>query len=208
MFLKLWGGRRSLDQILSEFYSLKRHDSEAISSFNKRFARFYYNMPKDFQPLENAAKIYYAAAFPPDLSLLLLERKSTTLQHMFADCLEVEENLNMSKKLSDQDSGGEIKDTYKLVGLYKLNEEVSGKSNLSLSMQKDDWPEARTGNPTGLFSEEGDLPCPWSNRDNFKKEFGMPMYDEYEEEYLQNILDKPAIEMMPSDKRNQSAIQN
>ena len=68
-------------------------------------------MPKGIQPLENAAKIYYAVAFSLDLSLLLLERKSTTLQHMFADCLEVEENLKMSKKLSDQDSGGEMKDT-------------------------------------------------------------------------------------------------
>ena len=76
-------------------------------------------MPKEFQPLKNAAKIYYAAAFPPDLSLLLLERKSTTLQQMFTDCLEVEENLEMSNKSSGQEGGGEIKDTFKLVGPYK-----------------------------------------------------------------------------------------
>ena len=76
-------------------------------------------MPKEVQPLENAAKIYYADTFSPDLSLLLLERKSTTLHHMFADYLEVEENLKMSKKSSDQDDGGEIKDTFKLVGPYK-----------------------------------------------------------------------------------------
>ena len=100
-FLKFWGRRRPLEQILSKFYSLRRHDDEAISSFNRRFASFYYNMPKEVQPLENTAKIYYVAAFPPNLSLLLLERKSTTLQHMFADCLEVEENLDMSKKLLD-----------------------------------------------------------------------------------------------------------
>ena len=80
-----------MNQILSEFYSLKRHEGEAMSSFNRRFASFYYNMPKEVQPLENVAKIYYAATFPPELSLLLLERKSTTLQHMFTDCLEVEE---------------------------------------------------------------------------------------------------------------------
>ena len=49
----------------------------------------------------------------------LLNCKSTTLQHMFTDCLEVEENLKMSKKLLGQDSGGEIKDTLKLVGPYK-----------------------------------------------------------------------------------------
>ena len=88
-----------MEQMLSEFYSLRRHEGEAISSFNRRFARFYYNMAKEFQPLENAAKIYYATTFPPEMSLLRLERKSTTLQHMFTDCLEVEENLKMSQKL-------------------------------------------------------------------------------------------------------------
>ena len=89
-----------MDQIFSKFYSLKKHESEAISSFNRRFAIFYYNMPKEFQPLENAAKIYYAATIPPNLVFLFLERKSTTLQHMFTDCLEVEENLKTSKKMS------------------------------------------------------------------------------------------------------------
>ena len=73
-------------------------------------------MPKEIQPLENTTNIYYAATFPPELALLLSERNSTTLQHMFTDCLEVEENLKMSKKLSGQDSGGEMKDTLKLFG--------------------------------------------------------------------------------------------
>ena len=90
-----------------------------MSSFNKIFAIFYYNMPKEVQPLENAAKIYYVSNFPLELSLLLLEIKSTTLQHMFTDCLEVQENLKMSKHLSGQDSGGEIKDTLKFVGPHK-----------------------------------------------------------------------------------------
>ena len=105
-----------MDQILSEFYSLKRHEGEAISSFNRIFESFYYNMPKEVQLLENTTKVYYATTFPPEPSLLLLERKSTTLHHMFTDCLEVEENLKMSKNLSGQDSGGEIK-RYIKIGL-------------------------------------------------------------------------------------------
>ena len=87
-----------------------------MSSFNRRFASFYYNMPKEVQPLENTAKIYYVATFPPELSSLVLERKSTTLQHMFTDCLEVEENLKMSKNFSSQDNGDEIKDTLNWLG--------------------------------------------------------------------------------------------
>ena len=43
---------------------------------------------------------------------------------MFIDCLEVEENLKMSTNLSDQDNGGETKDTLKFVGPYKQNGKV------------------------------------------------------------------------------------
>ena len=75
IFLRFWGRNRQLEKILSEFYSLRRHEGEAISSFNRIFASFHYKMPKEVQPLENAPKIYYADAFPHDLSLLLLERK-------------------------------------------------------------------------------------------------------------------------------------
>ena len=103
IFLKFWGKRRPLDQILSEFYSLKKQEGETMSSFNRRFASFYYNMPKEIQPLENAAKLYYATTFPPQLSLLFLERKSVTLQHMFIDSLEVEDNIRMSKNNLDQE---------------------------------------------------------------------------------------------------------
>ena len=108
-----------MDQILLEFYSLKRHEGETLSSFNRRFTSFYYNMPKEVQPLENTSKIYYAATFPPELSLLLSEGKSATLQHMFTYCLEVEENFKRSQRLLGQDSAGEIKVTLKLVGPYK-----------------------------------------------------------------------------------------
>ena len=46
-FLRFWGRRRPLEKILSEFYSLRRHEGEAISIFNKIFTRFYYHMPKE-----------------------------------------------------------------------------------------------------------------------------------------------------------------
>ena len=58
IFLKFWGKRRSLDQVLSDFYSMKKQEGETMSSFNMRFnASFYYNMPKEIQPLESTAKL-------------------------------------------------------------------------------------------------------------------------------------------------------
>ena len=58
---------------------MERQEDEIMSSFNRRFANFYYQMPKEIEPLENDAKLYYASTFPPKLSLLPLERKSTSL---------------------------------------------------------------------------------------------------------------------------------
>ena len=66
MFLGFWGERRSLDQIISEFYSMKKHEDETMSSFNRSLARFYYSMPKEIQPLEGVAKLHYASVFAPD----------------------------------------------------------------------------------------------------------------------------------------------
>ena len=75
-------------------------------------------------------------------------------------------------------------------------------------MQKDDRPDAGEGSPAGLFSENGDLHCPWSKKDDFKKEFGMPVYYEYEEEYLQNIPNELAVETKPPDENNQDEMKN
>ena len=110
-----------------------------MSSFNMRFARFYYNMPKGIQPLENDTKLHYADTFPPELSLLLLERKSVTLQHMFIDCLEVEDNIRMSKRISDQGSG-EMEKKLDLVETHKQKETFYGRLKPSLSKQKNDQP--------------------------------------------------------------------
>ena len=105
----------------------------------------------------------------------------------------------MSRKLSDQDNDGEIMDAYKLVGPYKQKKEAYSPSKNSDDIQKDDQFEAEINGPVGLYFEDGDLPCSWSTKDDFKKELGAPMYDEYEEEYLQN---EPTIETTPSDERS------
>ena len=122
---------------------------------------------------------------------------------MFTNCLEVEENLKMSKNLSDQDNGGEIKDTLKLVGPYKQNGRVPVPLNPSPGIQKDDWPNTETCDPADLFSEDCNLHHPGYIQDNFKKEFDAPMYNEYEEEYLRAIPKKLAIELEPVDGEDQ-----
>ena len=81
---------------------MRKRKGEATSSFNKRFVSFYYGMPKEIHPLEGAMKLHFASVFPPDLSLFRLEIKSTSLQRMFADALDIEENFRLLGKILDQ----------------------------------------------------------------------------------------------------------
>ena len=69
--------------------------------------------------LEGAAKLHYAYVFPLELSLFVLERRSVTLQRMFVDSLEVEENLRMSRRFLDH---GSHDGSDKELNLSKLHE--------------------------------------------------------------------------------------
>ena len=153
-----------------------------MSSFNKRFASFYYNIPKKILPLENTAKIHYATTFPRELSLLILEIKSVTLQHIFIDCLEFEENIKISKKMSNQDSGGEMKDKLELVGPHKPRETVPVHPKPWLTKQRDDQPyDVKEDGSANLFFEDCSQPSTNFVNGGFKRDFSMPIYDEYED---------------------------
>ena len=54
-------------------------------------------MPAQCKPLEGMSKIHYAKGCDDDFSLLLRERRSTTLADMMDDVIEVEVNLMASK---------------------------------------------------------------------------------------------------------------
>ena len=72
IFLGFLGKRKSLDQVLSEFYSMKKQEGETMSSFNRRFANFYYSMLKEIQPIVGAVKLHYADDFDNDF--IIIER--------------------------------------------------------------------------------------------------------------------------------------
>ena len=127
---------------------------------------------------------------------------------MFTDCLEVEENLNMSRKLSGQDSGGEIKDTLKLVGPHKWKGIVPVRLNLSLTRQENDQPNREADGSAVLFSKGCNLLSTEYVNDDYKRDFGVLLYDEYEEEYLDAILEEPVIEPRSANGENQAAIQS
>jgi len=56
-------------------------------------------MPKEIQPLEVDAMLYYATTFHPYMSFLLMERRSKSLQLMFNDAQEVQDNIQACKQI-------------------------------------------------------------------------------------------------------------
>eukprot|EP01018_Ginkgo_biloba_P037631 Gb_34124 [translate_table: standard] len=91
--------RKSYNHYLTEFYSMRRNDDERHSKFNKRFWKFYLSMPTKIHPSEVAAKVYYIAAQRPNFSFYLRERRALTLEQMFIDVEEIEDNLWACGKL-------------------------------------------------------------------------------------------------------------
>jgi hypothetical protein len=98
-FIKQWGDRRDYLYYITEFGALKRKNGESISDFTKRFNKMYGRIPDEIKPTEASAKITYANAFDADFSLLLRERRSTTLLSMQEATIEVESNILASDRL-------------------------------------------------------------------------------------------------------------
>jgi hypothetical protein len=81
-FIKQWGDRRDYLYYIIEFGALKRNNGESILDFTKRFNKMYGRIPDKIKPIEAYAKITYTNAFDVEFSLLLRERRSTTLFSM------------------------------------------------------------------------------------------------------------------------------
>jgi hypothetical protein len=81
-FINQWGYRRDYLYYITECGSLKRKNGESISDFNKRFNNMYGRIQDEIKPTKSSTKITYANASDAYFSLLLRERRSTTLLSM------------------------------------------------------------------------------------------------------------------------------
>jgi hypothetical protein len=191
LFLKFWGERKPLDQLLSEFYSMKKQGNETVSMFNRRFHSFYHKMPKGIQPTEVVSMLYYAIALHPDLSLLLMERKYVSLQQMFNDAQEVEDN-NVDVFAEDY--------------IPPIEEEVVGPNCFVADLNFDPFHHEQrvdyTMNFFKIFSEEchesesvdqneeEQVIVPIFMFDDIAEFYDLPKYDEYDDDYDLDSLEQ------------------
>jgi hypothetical protein len=89
-FCRFLDERKSWNILLSEFYSMRRMKDETISISSRIFSSLYYKIPKEVQPPEVATILHFVTTFQLELSFLLMEKKSMSLQQMFNNAQEVE----------------------------------------------------------------------------------------------------------------------
>lgn len=98
-FLRQWGEKKDHLYYLTEFGALRKKTSESVLEFTQRFNKLYNKIPAEVKPSQPAAKVTFAGAFDSDFTLLLRERRSTTLSGMQDDAIEIESNIMASGKL-------------------------------------------------------------------------------------------------------------
>jgi hypothetical protein len=80
---------------------MKRLPDETVQEFLARFMKVYHTFPVEVNPPPRDAQLRYVDSFESDFSLLLRERRSTMLDDMMNDAIEVEVNLMDSGMMKD-----------------------------------------------------------------------------------------------------------
>ena len=89
---------------------MKRGFNEFVQYFSSIFMKTYESIPADVKPPPGATKLHYADAFDSEFTLLLRERRSTSLQNMIEDAIEVEANLLASNKTKQRGDSRRVKE--------------------------------------------------------------------------------------------------
>ena len=84
--------------------------NESVQDFSARFMRTYESIPANVKPSPGAAKLHYADAFDSEFTSLLRERRSTSLENMMQDAIEVEVNLSASNKPKQRGENRRVKE--------------------------------------------------------------------------------------------------
>ena len=78
---------------------MRKKNFESVLEFIQIFNKIYQKIPAKVKPSQPVAKVTFAGAFDSDFTLLLRERRSTTLAGMKDDTIEIESNMMESRKL-------------------------------------------------------------------------------------------------------------
>jgi hypothetical protein len=82
VLLRQWGDKNDFMYYITNFGSLRREEGDSVSDFSKIFNKMYNKILAEINPTEASNKITYDSYFDPELCLMLIERRDTSLSHM------------------------------------------------------------------------------------------------------------------------------
>jgi hypothetical protein len=92
-FIAKWGDKKNPLQLLTRYNNMRRSPVETVQDVLARFIKVYNSIPIDVKPPPRDSQLIHIDSFESDFSLLLLERRSTSLDDMMCDAIEVEVNI-------------------------------------------------------------------------------------------------------------------
>lgn len=81
-----------------------------MQDFSTRFMKTYDSIPTDVKPPLRTTKLHYANAFDSVFTLLLRERRSSSLIDMMDDAIKVEVSLSTSNKTKQRNETRRVKE--------------------------------------------------------------------------------------------------
>ncbi len=92
-FTQKWGEKMNHEYLLTKFNAIRKNPKEDTIEFIKRFNKQFSNLPANIKPPSATTCVFFLGAFDSDVGINLREMKSTTLDQLQIDSLEVEVNL-------------------------------------------------------------------------------------------------------------------
>jgi hypothetical protein len=108
-FLNKWGDKKNPLQLLTQYNNMKKALEEIVQEFSAHFLKVYNSIPAEVKPPPGATQLRYADSFDNDFSLLLRERRSTNLDAIMSNTIEVEVNMMASGKIKQRFNRGDKK---------------------------------------------------------------------------------------------------
>jgi hypothetical protein len=108
-FITRWGDKKNPLQLLTQYNNMKKAPEETVQEFSAHFMKVYNSIPAEVQPPPGVTQLRYANSFDNDFSLLLRERRSTNLDAIMSNAIEVEVNMMASGKIKQRFNRGDKK---------------------------------------------------------------------------------------------------
>lgn len=98
LFKNKWEDKKNPRHYLSQYHSMRRKECEFVQEFSDRFMKVYNAIPAQFKPPTGSAQLQYVESFDNEFTLLLCQRKPTSLADMMNEAVEVEVNLTAARR--------------------------------------------------------------------------------------------------------------